>query len=76
MRRASSTIPYGYKLAQDSVHLEPVPEELEALEEVTDAVSKGFYSLREGSDILYALTGRSITHTGLRNILEKRRLGA
>jgi len=71
MRRTSSTIPFGYKLAQDNTHLEPIPEQLEALSEVANAVLKGSYSLREGSDILIALTGRPISHTGLRKIIER-----
>lgn len=72
MRRTSSTVPFGYKLDASGEYLEPVPNELKELEEIVEAVRKGWYGLREGADILTATTGRSISHTGLRKIMHER----
>jgi len=33
IKRKARTIPFGYKLAEDTNYLEPIPEELEALKQ-------------------------------------------
>ena len=33
LKRRTSTIPFGYKLAEDPTYLEPIQEELDALDE-------------------------------------------
>ena len=37
IKRKARTIPFGYKLAEDTKYLEPIPEELEALEQALKA---------------------------------------
>ncbi len=73
MKRSSSTIPFGYKLSEsDSSQLEEIPEQLEALKTVLPLIKDKSLSLREGSLYLAHLTGRSLSHTGLKKISEKR----
>ena len=74
MKRSSSTIPFGYKL-NDNNTLDEVPEELEALASIVHMIKDNSLSLREGSMYLTDLTGRSISHTGLKKIAEKRAFG-
>ena len=70
-RRNSSTIPFGYKLKEDGVHLEEIQEELKALNKVVPLVKNKVLSLREGAMWLEYDTGRSISHTGLKKIADK-----
>jgi len=70
-RRNSSTIPFGYKLQEDGVHLEEIQEELKALNKVVPLVKNKVLSLREGAMWLEYDTGRSISHTGLKKISDK-----
>lgn len=74
MKRSSSTIPFGYKLNDDNT-LDEVPEELEALASIVPMIKDNSLSLREGSMYLTDLTGRSISHTGLKKIADKRTFG-
>ena len=74
MKRSSSTIPLGYKLNEDNT-LDAVPAELEALASIVPMVKDKSLSLREGSMYLTDLTGRSISHTGLKKIADKRTFG-
>jgi hypothetical protein len=72
MRRSSSTIPFGYKLNDDdSSLLDPIPEQLEALETIIPMVKNQSLSLREASTYITHLTGRSISHEGLKKIASK-----
>jgi len=73
MRRSSSTIPFGYKLSEsDNQMLEPVQEELQMLDKILPMVKDKTISLREGSMWLTHETGRSISHMGLKKIVERR----
>lgn len=74
MKRSSSTIPFGYKLNDDNT-LDEVTEELEALASIVPMIKDNSLSLREGSMYLTDLTGRSISHTGLKKIADKRTFG-
>lgn len=74
MKRSSSTIPFGYKLNEDNT-LDAVPAELEALASIVPMVKDKSLSLRDGSMYLTDLTGRSISHTGLKKIADKRTFG-
>ena len=69
MKRTSSTIPFGYKLAEDQKTLEPVKTELESLETIKEMISSDMMSLRSGAEWLTHMTGRSISHVGLKNII-------
>ena len=72
MRRASSTIPFGYKLDESNNEmLESVPDQLEALNKILPMIKDRTISLREGSLYLESITGRKISHNGLKKIADK-----
>ena len=72
MRRSSSTIPFGYKLDDGNVELlTPVQEQLEALNKILPMIKDRTISLREGSIYLESITGRKISHNGLKKIADK-----
>jgi len=70
LKRKARTIPFGYKLSDDPDYIEPVQEELDALKEAKEYLNNCSY--REVARWLSLKTGRSITHTGLRKIIDKR----
>ena len=70
-RRSSSTIPFGYKLMEDGVHLEEVEYELKALNKIVPLVKNKVISLREGAMWIERDTGRSISHMGLKKIADR-----
>ena len=70
-RKLSSTIPFGYKISdKDTAFLEEVPEQLEALEDIKELLRMKALSLREGSIWLEHRTGRSLSHAGLKKMLD------
>ena len=70
-RKLSSTIPFGYKISdKDSAFLEEVPEQLEALEDIKELLRLKALSLREGSIWVEHRTGRSLSHAGLKKMLD------
>ena len=72
-RRTSSTIPFGYELSEkDNEYLQPVEEQLEALEAVEEMVVKEQISLRDGCYWLENHTGRKISTAGLKKIIDKK----
>jgi len=75
-RRTSSTIPFGYTLDEETNTLLPVDVELAALEETKRLVKERLFSLREGAEYLSYITGRPLSHVGLRQIIKRdERLG-
>ena len=70
LKRKARTIPFGYKLADDPDYIEPVQSELDALKEAKEYLNNCSY--REVARWLTQKTGRSITHTGLKKIIDKR----
>ena len=70
IKRKARVIPFGYKLAEDTNYIEPVQEELDALKEAKEYLNNCSY--REVARWLTQKTGSSITHTGLRKIIDKR----
>jgi hypothetical protein len=71
-RRTSSTIPFGYKLKEESSEfLEEIPEELKALNKIVPLVKNKVLSLREGAMWLEHDTGRKISHAGLKKIADR-----
>jgi hypothetical protein len=70
LRKKARTIPFGYKLADDPDYIEPVQEELDALNEAKEYLNNCSY--REVAGWLGRKTNRSISHTGLRKIIDKR----
>jgi len=72
MRRASSTIPYGYELSEsNSALLDPVADQLEALNTIIPMIHDRTISLREGSLYLESVIGRKLSHAGLKKIAAK-----
>ena len=78
IKRASSTIPFGYE-SDDIVegYLKPVEEELAILKEVSAAVFHGEISLGIGVDWLEAETGKKLSRMGLKKYVDRKygRLG-
>ena len=70
--RASSTIPFGYEMDEESSSfLKPINEELQILKEVSEAVFHGKISLGIGVDWLEAETGRKMSRPGLKKHVDK-----
>ncbi len=70
--RASSTIPFGYEIDDESSSfLKPIEEELKVLKEVSEAVFHGEISLGIGVDWLEAETGRKMSRPGLKKHVDK-----
>jgi hypothetical protein len=72
IRRATSTIPFGYELDTNiDGYLKPIEQELEVLQEVTEAVHAEEISLGVGVDWLEAETGRKMSRAGLKKHIDK-----
>tara|TARA_Y100000361_G_scaffold138655_1_gene141036 strand:- start:7 stop:252 length:246 start_codon:yes stop_codon:yes gene_type:complete len=68
IKRRNGRVPFGYEEnAEDRTLLDPIPEQLEALEEIKTMVSQGVLSLREGSAWILHKTGRSLSYQGLKD---------
>ena len=63
IKRKARTIPFGYKLAEDTDYLVPIESELEALEQAKNYLKT--CSLREVAIWLTRKTGRYISYLGL-----------
>ena len=73
-RRTTSTIPFGYKESEEvQGFLEPIPEQLEALEEVKGYILNGSLSRRGAAEQLQYKTGRGMSAVGLKKIVDKER---
>ena len=70
LKRKARTIPFGYKLSDDSDYIEPVQKELDALKEAKEYLNNCSY--REVAGWVGRKTNRPISHTGLKKIIEKR----
>ena len=73
-QRTSSTIPFGYELDSDNRTLKPVQEEIDAIKTVAELIKNNGLSLREGSEWVTYKTGRSLSHVGLKKIIDNGRL--
>ena len=69
IKRRARTIPFGFKQSSDPNYLEPIKEELDALNQARE-YSKTC-SLRETASWLHRKTGRYISHVGLRKRLAR-----
>ena len=73
IKRKSSTIPFGYELSQeDSQYLEPIDDQIEALEAVEEMIVNEEISLRDGCYWLENHTGRRLSPAGLKKIIDKK----
>ena len=64
IKRKARTIPFGYKISDDTDFIESVDSELEALQEAKNYLKTCSY--REVAQWLHRKTGRYISHVGLR----------
>ena len=71
IRRATSTIPFGYELSLIEGYLKPNPVELNALREVSEAVRDENISLGIGVDWLESITGKKMSRWGLLKHVKK-----
>jgi len=69
IKKIARQIPFGFKQSEDPNYLEPVKEELEALEQAKKYLKT--CSLRETAQWLHRKTGRYISHVGLRHRIER-----
>ncbi len=69
IKKRARIVPFGFKQSQDPNYLEPVKEELDALNQARE-YSKTC-SLRETASWLHRKTGRYISHVGLKKRLER-----
>lgn len=69
-KRVARVIPFGYKQSENPDYIEPVQEELDALEQARQYIKGSSY--REVADWLFRKTGRKVTGMGLRKILERK----
>ena len=64
IKRRARTVPFGYKLSEDTDYIEPVESELEALEQAKNYLKTCSY--REVAIWLKRKTGRYLSHVGLK----------
>ena len=64
IKRKSRTIPFGYKLSEDTDYIEPVDSELQALEQAKIYLKTCSY--REVAKWLHRKTNRYISYVGLK----------
>ena len=69
IKKRARIVPFGFKQSQDPNYLEPVKEELDALNQARE-YSKTC-SLRETASWLHRKTGRYISHVGLKKRLAR-----
>ena len=69
IKRKARTIPFGYKLAEDTDYIEPIESELQALEKAKEYLKT--CSLREVAIWLTKKTGRYISYVGLRKRVKR-----
>ena len=69
-KRIARTVPFGYKISeQDEKLLEPIQEELEAIEQAKQYLKSCSY--REVAGWIERKTGRYISAPGLRKVLAR-----
>ena len=69
-KRIARTVPFGYKVSeQDDKLLEPIPQELEAIEQAKQYLKSCSY--REVAGWIERKTGRYISAPGLRKVLSR-----
>ena len=69
IKKRAKTVPFGFKESSTPVYLEPVREELDALNQAKDYLKN--CSLRETASWLHRKTGRYISHVGLKKRIER-----
>lgn len=71
IRRTTSTIPFGYKLSEDGLYIEPIDSELYALYKAYEYLRSS--TLEDVCEWLYKATGRKLTTAGFQKLIFYRR---
>ena len=69
IKKKARVVPFGFKQSEDPQYLEPIKEELDALNQAQEYLKT--CSLRETAKWVHKKTGRYISHVGLRKRLER-----
>jgi len=69
-KRVARVIPFGYKESEKENYLEPIQEEIDALEQARKYIKGSSY--REVADWVFRKTGRKLTGMGLRKVLNRK----
>jgi len=69
-KRVARVVPFGYKESEKENYLEPIQEEIDALEQARKYIKGSSY--REVADWLFRKTGRKLTGMGLRKVLNRK----
>jgi hypothetical protein len=69
-KRKSRVIPFGYKESNNPEYLEPIQDEIDAIEQARKYIQSSSY--REVADWLFRKTGRKVTGMGLRKVLNRK----
>ena len=69
-KRKSRVIPFGYKQSNDPDFLEPIQDEIDAIEQARKYIQSSSY--REVADWMFRKTGRRVTGMGLRKVLDRK----
>ena len=73
IKRKTSTIPFGYEIDNEvEGYLKPVPEQIQALNVVSEMVRNGEISLAVAVDWLEASTNRKLSRMGLKKHMDKK----
>ena len=69
-KRVARVVPFGYKESEKENYLEPIQEEIDALEQARKYIKGSSY--REVADWIFRKTGRKLTGMGLRKVLNRK----
>ena len=72
IKRKTSTIPFGYETSDVKGYFKPVPEQIHALEVVSEMVHGDEISLAVAVDWLEASTDRKLSRMGLKKHIDKK----
>ncbi len=68
-KKVARVVPFGYKESEKENYLEPIQEEIDALEQARKYIKGSSY--REVADWIFRKTGRRLTGMGLRKVLNR-----
>ena len=72
IKRKTSTIPFGYETSEVNGYFKPIPEQINALEVVSEMVHGDEISLAVAVDWLEASTDRKLSRMGLKKHIDKK----
>ena len=68
-KKVARVVPFGYRESEKENYLEPIQEEIDALEQARKYIRGSSY--REVADWIFRKTGRRLTGMGLRKVLNR-----